>query len=225
MVFNSIASDATKEEAWLEHPYQLAIVEHTLKPYARQQGLIISPRCLYHGEFEAKAMHGDGTFLFLDDSLVIDKTLKGRWEQGSPTQLSIYNGEAALPLLSIAFLEGEQQAKLTLPDRTTYLGSIRFAHAHSLAEIMTGKGVINFPNRDIYTGEVRNGLMHTEIGSVGRFVSRADNTSYVGPYSKGFKQGKGELTFEFKGERLRLQTEWKNGLITGPLAIDTVSDP
>lgn len=49
MVFNSVASDVTREEAWLEHPYQLAIVEHTLKPYARQQGLIISPRCLYHG--------------------------------------------------------------------------------------------------------------------------------------------------------------------------------
>jgi hypothetical protein len=225
MVLGSMASDKTREEAWLDHPYQLAIVEHTHKPYARQQGLILSPRFIYFGDFEGTAMHGEGTFLFLEDSLAINKTVKGRWEQDSPTQLSIYDAEAPLPLLSIAFMEGEQQAKLTLPDRTTYLGSIRFAHVRSLQEIMTGKGVINFPNRDIYTGEVRNGLMHTETGSVGRFVSRSANISYVGPYLHGFKHGKGDLTFECKGERLRLQSEWRSGAITGSISIDTVSEP
>jgi hypothetical protein len=190
---NDESKENSEEEAKQE--YQLTILEASSKPYTGSKGIVLSSQTYFSGEFRNSQLHGEGTFLYLNEDNVVRKTVKGKWRENLPTELSIYNREAVRPMIVVQFLNGEREAKLILPNRTTYLGSIQFRDSHRLEEIMTGRGVINFPNRDIYIGSIRNGLMHTGPSDMGIFTSKQARTSYSGEYKNGFREGEGCLTF------------------------------
>jgi hypothetical protein len=212
---------SSKQEVYLASAYELMILEHGKKSYARQQGLIISAHAYFSGEFESGAIHGPGICLFLsEDNQSVRSTVKGRWKSNVPTELSIYNQQAVQPLLSIVFIDGEQMAKITLPDRTTYLGSIRFAQARSVQQIMTGKGVVNFSNKDIYIGEVRDGLMHTSQNSPGRFISRSHSINYLGHYANGYRDGEGLMSVDVEGKTLGVRCLWRAGAMAGQFTVE-----
>lgn len=62
---------------------------------------------------------------------------------------------------------------------------------------MTGKGIITYPNKDIYIGNVKNGLMECEFDDA-NFISKKGSDKYIGRFKEGFRHGKGKFYFLYE---------------------------
>lgn len=202
------------------------------------KGKIILPIGEYVGETDGLVFHGKGTLTYKDKT--------------------VYEGD---------FVEGvkEGNGSLIYPDGTKYWGDITKGEIEGEGEfiwnngyyykggikngIFNGKGVLKAPNGSRYNGDFLNGVYHGK----GKFLwgdpsynpkdPNSFQESYVGEYSHGKKEGKGQYQLKngdiFEGEffgdkphgRGELETNdsiyralWKNGQIAEQPQIEKKED-
>jgi hypothetical protein len=89
----------------------------------------------------------------------------------------------------------------------SFISHFTLSSPYTKISVPDGRGVMKFPNGDIYDGEFMNGLMHGN----GKYTSAKDNRVYNGEWWGGEKNGKGEITEE--GTGMRTNGDWKYGAI------------
>jgi hypothetical protein len=135
---------------------------------------------IYEGAYSDEEFHGHGMMTYVDGSVY-----EGEWHRGMRYGYGHFRAAAPHSYSYEGWFSADKkhgEGVICFKDGSTYIGEYSFDH-------MTGKGIYITSIRDVYRGEMKDGLYH----GYGEILY-SNGSRYVGKFINGKRCGKGVMT-------------------------------